>query len=242
MIYRGTSGQGYSAQGRPSLLLPVVLLHVAVLAWVASEQVAAPTAHPGSGLKTFDVEPVQPLSAHPPTPRTAVRPPPIEVPSPPPPVAEPLAALPVAAVESMPLAMTEGGCDLTDTVQSALRSSESARAALAALPARARSVANAIMLWDGQWIDPASAADRRALVPVQDVVRATVRAASADCRTQLQAGPRLIVMPGPPDVVLALGSGRWRWDDLDRDEGQNAQIAVQSAKPAEADGTVTILP
>ena len=108
----------------------------------------------------------------------------------------------------------EGACDLTDTVQDSLRRSSTVRAALDELPRNERSVANAVMLWDGQWIDGASPGARAALGKIRAVVTAAVAAASAPCRAATQSGPRLISVAGAPDTVLALGSGRWRWDDL----------------------------
>ena len=70
------------------------------------------------------------------------------------------------------------------------------------------------MLWDGRWIAAGSPATRAALASIRQVLASAVRAAPAACRAAVQAGPRLFAVSGPPDSVLALGSGRWRWDDL----------------------------
>lgn len=215
MTYDDVQTPAHPARRRVGVLLPIIALHVAVLAWAVERQSASPTQRAGSSLVTFDVAPAPTPPAPPLEHRSApssaiVQPLPIVLPPP--------ALLPVAAVTTVEDAVPEGGCDLTDTVQTALRESDAARASIAALPRSERSVANAIMLWDGHWVGARSPGDGRIMAGIRDVVRATVRAASPDCRAQLQAGPRLIVLPGAPDVVLALGSGRWRWNDLALDD------------------------
>ena len=115
--------------------------------------------------------------------------------------------------EAASAALTDGGCDLTEIIQAAVRDDVDARSALQSLPQAAHSVANAIMLWDGSWTaDKPTSAD--ALTPVRKVLVATVANASTACREAVQAGPRLVTVAGPPDMVLAIGSGRWRWGDL----------------------------
>lgn len=203
--------------GRPWLLAAIVVAHAAAFALIVIDRPAARVARASvPTLLTFDVPatpepapakvvpaPVEPLPMPPPV---------VEIALPPPPV---ISATPVSLDVDRPLSSSGAGCDLTDVVQSALRESAAAKAAIATLPAKARSVANAVMLWDGRWIDGGDATTRRALARIREVVLATVDGATADCRAQAQAGPRLILIPGTPDAVLALGSGRWRWGDLD---------------------------
>lgn len=208
----GLTASGYAPRARWPLIVPVVLMHGVVLAVVAAANLGAPVARgTEASLVTFDVAspPSQPSVVKSEAKPAAVV---LSVIEPPVVVQEQPVALAVAPaqLEAIPV----GGCDLTDVVQSALRASGAARDAIAMLPSADRSVANAVMIWDGHWVDAGTDAGRIALTQIRQVVRDTVMAASAECRTQLQGGPRLIAIPGSPDVTLAMGSGRWRWDDL----------------------------
>lgn len=108
-----------------------------------------------------------------------------------------------------------GRCDLTEPVQAALRTSADVQAALPEIPRSQRSVANAIMIWNAQWIGQDRQSPPIATIAVRDVVAATIAAATPQCRMQAQTGPRLLTLPGTPQTtVLALGSGSWRWQDL----------------------------
>ena len=111
------------------------------------------------------------------------------------------------------------GCELAADVQAALRQSPAVAAAVMHIPVTARSVSNALLLWDGQWAKPAALGGAAALKPIQTVVQASIRAAPADCQREIITGPRLMLAPdvGAPAagaVVLAFGSGNWRWDQL----------------------------
>ena len=110
-------------------------------------------------------------------------------------------------------------CELAADVQSALRQSPAVAAAVTQIPVTARSVSNALLLWDGQWAKPAAVGGAAALKPIQIVVQASIRAAPAACQRETITGPRLMLAPdvGAPAagaVVLAFGSGNWRWDQL----------------------------
>ncbi len=197
-------------QRRHLVLAPILAAHAALLGWIAADRLNATPARPEAALAVFDVLPTPTPAPSSPTPMVPL---PVSEIVPPPLVTPPIVPLPVslppAAATALP-APVAGSCDLTDTVQAALRADPTARSALGEMPPQAHSVANAVMLWDGRWIDGGKALDR-----IRTIVLATLRAASADCREATQAGPRLIVIAGHPDFVLALGSGRWRWGDLD---------------------------
>ena len=114
-------------------------------------------------------------------------------------------ALPLTGVQ------TSGGggkaCGILAAVQSVVQSDLAVRAAIDRIPQQQRSVANAIMLWDRNWLG----ADG----PIQAAIRQTVAAAAPICRDEAVIGPRLLIVPGPGGVtVLALGSGAWRWSEL----------------------------
>ena len=124
-------------------------------------------------------------------------------------------ALLVALREQSASAATGGACDLTAPVQAALQSSDAVRASLPLIPPDKRSVANAIMLWKVAWLAEDQQLDATAIAAIQAVVTETIAAATPECRLQPQAGPRLLLLPGAGDtVVLAVGSGQWRWQDL----------------------------
>ena len=223
------SGSAYLPRRRVSLILPILLMHAAVLAVVAMNHVAVPARpSPSPGLAIFDLPSIAVV-------RQATRPAAaVKVALPLRPVVAPMLAEPVAMPSvpgDTPFQLVSSGCDLTDTVQSALRSDAAVRDAMAALPVDARSVANAVMLWQAYWIDGDTPAAREALAHIRDVIVATVMGASDECRTQLQAGPRLIAVAGPPDITFALGSGNWRWGDLVAPAGSPQIASAQTDRP-----------
>jgi hypothetical protein len=87
--------------------------------------------------------------------------------------------------------------------------------ALARVPASARSVANALMVWDGRWASAGSLGGEAALAPLRDAIQAGIRLSPGRCLTEPVSGPRLIALPeGSGRVMLAIGSGAWRWAAL----------------------------
>ncbi len=121
----------------------------------------------------------------------------------------------VALLEQSEAAATGGACDLTAPVQAALQADEAVMASLPTIPSEQRSVANAITVWNQNWLAPDGHLDANAMVAIRDVVAGVIAMSSPECRLQPQGGPRLIILPGEPkNTVLALGSGEWRWQDL----------------------------
>ncbi len=121
----------------------------------------------------------------------------------------------VALLEQADSQAAGGACDLTGPVQAALQSSEGVTTNLPRIPRGGRSVANAIMVWNTDWVAADAKLDATALATIRDVVAGTIAAASPACRLQPQGGPRLIVLSGVREnTVLAMGSGMWRWQDL----------------------------
>ncbi len=125
----------------------------------------------------------------------------------------------------------EGGCDLTQPVQQALRQSDDVRRLLPAIPADRRSVANAVVVWNAGWIEAGAAPAQAAFATIRQAVTQVVTAASAVCRSQLQRGPRLLYVPGATGktMVLGLGSGQWTWQQLI--DGQPVPATVAQAGP-----------
>jgi hypothetical protein len=121
----------------------------------------------------------------------------------------------VAMLDQTESAANGGTCDLTAPVQAALQSSDAVRASLPMIPPDKRSVANAIMVWKVAWLAEDQQLDATAIAVIRDVVADTIAAATPECRLQPQSGPRLLLLSGAGDtVVLAVGSGQWRWQDL----------------------------
>lgn len=139
--------------------------------------------------------------------------------APPPPAPR---ALPVPIEVAAPSFETEavmppGGCAMTDHLQSELRQDVAALAAVARIPRAARTVANVVTLWSGDWVAARPLGGAEVLAPIRAAVVAAVRAAPAACRAEAIMGPRLVFVTDATletAIVLAFGSGRWRWDDL----------------------------
>ena len=116
-------------------------------------------------------------------------------------------------------------CRILDALQTKLRSSAEVHLAVSAIPRQSRSVANAILLWNGEWIEPASVGGAASLAAIELQVDDVVAHASPECRQELQSGPRLLTLGDANDtLVLAFGSGRWRWEDL---RGGSATISAR---------------
>ena len=126
--------------------------------------------------------------------------------------------LPTPSPSMQALAATQAGgktCQIFEVLQTMLQTSDEVRRALPLIPASARSVANAVMLWDGRWVDDSTLGGPPTLGPIQSIALLAVTAAPPNCRAELVRGPRLITVGDARDTtVLAFGSGEWRWGDL----------------------------
>ena len=148
---------------------------------------------------------------------TAIPAPGIVAETPPPPIMTEIVArveLPEIVAEDE-VAAASNPCELAANVEAALRDNLDARVAVANIPRRARSVSNALLLWDGDWANAAVVGGYATLGPIRAAVEAEVRAAPIACRNELVVGPRLVVVPDAGvSIVLAFGSGRWSWQKL----------------------------
>lgn len=127
------------------------------------------------------------------------------------------------------------GCSVATAVAAALIADKPAMEELAALPAEVRSEADAVMLWNGTWLDvtpgaqqplalmqiptqpqPQTLLQTHTLIPeLKRVVTDTVLALPAECQGVETAGPQLIPIPEPGrTTMVVIGSGVWRWSDL----------------------------
>ncbi|CAN5132251.1 hypothetical protein BH10PSE4_BH10PSE4_05410 [soil metagenome] len=134
------------------------------------------------------------------------------------PLSHAAASRPESAVTVSPTADNVSTCQLTDQLQARLANDPQVLAALARLPRDARSVANALMLWNGGWVGSDNGNNAQALNAIHASIAAAITNASPDCRNLPVLGPRLLSIPDASGAtLLVIGSGEWRWDDLLRD-------------------------
>ena len=128
---------------------------------------------------------------------------------------------PTVAQTSAPASGAPGAaCDIGRAVQSALQSDPEAHGAILLIPSRERSAANAVMLWNGQWIEPAEAGGDAAFATLRIAIRQIVATAEPDCRDQPIVGPRFMLIPeARATMVVVVGAAAWRWSDLLVDAG-----------------------
>ena len=106
-------------------------------------------------------------------------------------------------------------CDLSGAIQAALEGDPKTRDELALIPRQARSVANAVQLWDGVWVDPDSLGGPAITEPIRVAIVNTISQAPPACSDQTVVGPRLFAVADPRGtIIVALGSGQWKWSDL----------------------------
>ena len=140
-------------------------------------------------------------------------------------------ALSMAAAAS---AAAGQACELTQWLQKALQSDPQVQQALARIPRAGRSVANAIMLWDGAWVAPPATATAD-IAMIRRAVIVGIGAAPPACRDQPTRGPELFTLADTfGTTVVVVGSGVWRWADLLRDDPPNPGSHVALATRASA--------
>lgn len=120
-------------------------------------------------------------------------------------------------------------CAVGAWLQPALQGDPEVLAALGEMPRSARSVADALMLWDGVWVAPRPGA-ARAVAPIRAALISGVGAAPEACLAQVIRGPELITLEnGATTTVLAIGSGEWKWGDLlSRQQAGSPEAQTQS--------------
>lgn len=107
-----------------------------------------------------------------------------------------------------------GGCNLADYLRARLQADPRVLDGLARLPRQARSVANALMVWDGEWVEVSDGGSAISLM-IRANIESIVQSAPAPCREMEVTGPNFIILEDPRGAtVLVVGSGAWRWSDL----------------------------
>lgn len=122
---------------------------------------------------------------------------------------------------------TGQGCGMAGLLAKGISESPEAMAAVAALPRDVRSEADAVMLWNGTWLDtgPSSVlagvpvvsplTGQDPVMALKTVILTTLAAAPAECREVESLGPQLIPVAEPGrTTMLVIGSGAWRWSSL----------------------------
>ena len=144
-------------------------------------------------------------------------------------------------IEAAPAVAGSGignGCAVASSVSTALIADQAAMAELAALPAAVRSEADAVMLWNGAWLDAAPETQvQMAGTPIPELRRAVsdaVLALPAECQGVEMTGPQLLAIPEPGrTTMVVIGSGVWRWSsliDLPLDPSSDTKTTAQSAQ------------
>ena len=147
----------------------------------------------------------------------------------------PLPAEPVFSVAAAEQAGFGRSCEVAATLARAFSENEHVRAELARIGPEARSVANAMLFWDGGWVAVEGRAPEDALRMLRRAIAEGIRAAPPECLVEDVVGPRFIgVEEGESMMTLVLGSGTWRWEQLLADFEQDEKLAaVQQAAAVE---------
>jgi hypothetical protein len=238
MSFAPDRGIWNGASRRAWAIAATATIHAVALAFIMFPLRAETPSAQSPHLVTFDSpvpaparsakpKPRQPrkIAAQPPLP-DAVPPPPIEIS-----VVTPQV---VALLEQADAQAASGGCDLTAPVQAALQSSAAIQRQLPAIPVERRSVANAIAIWNQDWVQPDAQLKFEIIDTLRSAITTTIEAASQACRMQPQGGPRLIYLPGSAKAgagttILALGSGAWTWQQVA--DTAKADAAIPSPQP-----------
>lgn len=232
------SGIWNGAPRRAWAITATGIVHVLALLMVLVPSGAASPPAKVSNLVTFDssvTAPAQAAASKPKQPKVVPPQPKTRVLVPPPLIELPIVTPQVVSLlEQADAQAAAGGCDLTAPVQAALQSSRAVQQELPRIPAERRSVANAIALWNQDWVEPDAQLKAEVLATIRGAIATTIEAASDACRAQPQGGPRLIYLSGSgkasaETTILALGSGAWTWQQI-ADTAQPDAIQLPGAQ------------
>jgi hypothetical protein len=184
---------------RVAALVCVVGLHAAVLLYFFTGKATGLTPPPVPGAMTVMSLPEYPAAKPPKPPKMPSK------------VVEKVQLLIQEAVSPQPdssaNAASASGCTTLDSVTQALLADPAFVTAVLQAPPEARSIADAVMVWNGQWSEAASATDAP-LAPVRASVLHSLVGLDAKCLDEPIAGPRLVPVPaGTGTMFLVFGSG-----------------------------------
>lgn len=210
---------------RRHLLMPgILLVHVVLLGLLLLTPLSsvAPPAF-GPSLSVFNVaaaDPMPPAQQQPQPPRTPVPPPVVDLK-----IETPLEAPPpVFSAAAAEQAGFGTSCELADLLGRAFADNPLLRAQLARIGPEARSVANAIMFWNGKWVEVQERAPEDAVGLLRRAIVEGVKAAPAECLGRDVEGPRFIPVKGAGGTtILVLGSATWRWEQLLSEQAESKE-------------------
>ncbi len=197
---------------RGSVLIAIITVHLLVLLWLFTRPITEQVRRDAGGdLVLISISDGKP-AATPPT-----------VPKPPPAIVLPAPAIILPSPLPTPTeqqnwsqAGQAGGCSLAARSAEAIARDPAAMAELAALPPAYRTSADAVMLWNGEWLASAPGTIAPPPTPsLRRVVEQVVADASPECQTAPMAGPQFLAIPEQSrNTTLVIGSGEWRWSDI----------------------------
>ena len=198
---------------RVALMAVIIAAHLVLATWILLSGRSFAGAHPARSLMAIDISVDVPKPDAPAKPAIVA----------PIPDNRMVALLPAKLkIDAAPPAAGTGvgnGCGVANAVSVALIADRDAMAELAALPAGVRSDADAVMLWNGAWLDAAPETQAQMVAsPIPALKRAVTQAVlslPAECQEVEVTGPQLlpITEPGRTTMVV-IGSGVWRWSSL----------------------------
>lgn len=205
---------------RGSVLIAIISVHLLLLLWLVTRPPTVQVRRDSGGdLVLISVSDgkhaaTPPTVPKPPPPPTLIPAPAIILPSLRP---SPTASQnPSLAGTGAPQAGDAGGCALAIRTAEAIARDPAAMAELAALPPALRTSADAVMLWNGEWLASAPGSIALPETPsLRRVVETTVAEASPECRASPMSGPQFLAIPEQNrTTTLVIGSGAWKWADL----------------------------
>lgn len=108
-----------------------------------------------------------------------------------------------------------GGCAALEAVRNAVLADPAAVDSVINAPPAARSVADAVVIWNAGWSDAASSLEAP-LGAARAAVERTLSEMESACLDEPIAGPRLMQIPAGDQrtMFLVFGSGNWNWREI----------------------------
>lgn len=130
---------------------------------------------------------------------------------------DPGAQMDTASIDSFePLSGRHGAgdpCNLAQDLATDLQTNPLAQMAVDSVPEQSLSVARALLLWDGHWVNP-DITDPGSMM-LKAIILREIAAAKPECLAERNPGPQfLFVNQGARTVTIVIGSGQWSWAEL----------------------------
>lgn len=200
---------------RAGAMMVVVALHVAALTLLLAQKASFVPPLQKPGVMTVSLEALASPKAPPPSiPSDIIR----EA------VAEAKLAI-MTDTSSDSEAIADGGCQVLAQVSDGILNDPAALLAANNAPPETRSIAEAVVMWNQNWIEAASSL-QEPLWPARAAVERSLASLPVECLDEPIAGPRLIPLPtGMGTTFLVFGSGEWTW----RQVGLSSQPTADDA-------------